>query len=61
MLVEFLRECLEIFAWCPSDMPGVPREPVKHTLIVDPKEHLVKQPHQRFDEPKHKAIPNFIA
>jgi hypothetical protein len=26
MLVEFLRECWEIFAWCPSDMPGVPRE-----------------------------------
>jgi hypothetical protein len=25
MLIEFLREHWEIFAWCPSDMPGVPR------------------------------------
>jgi hypothetical protein len=37
-------------------MPGVPREPVKHALNVDPKARLVKQPLRRFDEPKRKAI-----
>jgi hypothetical protein len=37
-------------------MPGVPRELVKHALNVDPKARLVKQPLQRFDEPKRKAI-----
>jgi hypothetical protein len=45
-----------IFAWCPSDMPGVPRELVEHARNVDPKAKPVKQPLQRFDEPKRKAI-----
>jgi ribonuclease HI len=56
VLVEFLRERWEIFAWCPSDMPGVPRELVEHALNVDPKARPVKQPLRRFDEPKRKAI-----
>jgi hypothetical protein len=37
-------------------MPGVPREHVEHVLNVDPKANPVKQPLQRFDEPKRKAI-----
>jgi hypothetical protein len=56
VLVEFLHECREIFTWCPSDMPGVPRELVEHALNVDPKARPVKQPLRRFDEPKRKAI-----
>jgi hypothetical protein len=36
-------------------MPGVPRELVEHALNVDPKAKPVKQPLQRFDEPKRKA------
>jgi hypothetical protein len=56
VLVEFLRERWEIFAWGPSDMPGVPRELVEHALNVDPKAKPVKQPLRRFDEPKRKAI-----
>jgi hypothetical protein len=55
-LIEFLREHWEIFPWCPSDMPGVPRELVEHVLNVDPKAKPVKQPLRRFDEPKRKAI-----
>jgi hypothetical protein len=35
--VEFLHECWKIFAWCPPDMPGVPRELVEHALNIDPK------------------------
>ena len=35
-VVEFLRSRWKIFAWCPADMPGVPRELVEHTLNVDP-------------------------
>jgi hypothetical protein len=54
-LVEFLRELWEIFAWCPSNMSGVPRELVEHALNVYPKARPVKQPLRRFDEPKHKA------
>jgi hypothetical protein len=56
VLVEFLREHWEIFAWCPLDMPGVPRELVEHTLNVVPKARPVKQPLRQFDEPKRKAI-----
>jgi predicted nucleotidyltransferase len=56
MLIEFLCERWEIFAWCPSDMPGVPRELLEHALNVDPKACRVKQPLRRFDEPKHIAI-----
>jgi hypothetical protein len=37
-------------------MSRVPRELVKHALNVDPKAKPVKQPLQRFDEPKRKAI-----
>jgi hypothetical protein len=56
VLVKFLYERWEIFAWCPSDMPGVPRELIKHALNVDPKAKSVKQPLRRFDESKRKAI-----
>jgi hypothetical protein len=56
MLIEFLRERWEIFAWCPSDMPRVPRELVEHVLNMDPKARPVKQPLRRFDEPKRKSI-----
>jgi hypothetical protein len=37
-------------------MPGVLREFVEHALNVDPKARPMKQPLQRFDEPKSKAI-----
>jgi hypothetical protein len=56
VLIEFLHERWEIFAWCPSDMPGVPRELVEHALNVDPKAKPFKQPLRQFDEPKRKAI-----
>jgi hypothetical protein len=56
VLVEFLRERWEIFAWCPSDMLGVPKELIEHVLNVDPKAKPVKQPLRIFDERKRKAI-----
>jgi hypothetical protein len=33
-----------LVTWCPSDMPGVPRELIEHALNVDPKARPVKQP-----------------
>jgi hypothetical protein len=56
VLVEFLRERWEIFAWYPSHMQGVPMELVEHALNVDPKARPVKQPLRWFVEPKCKAI-----
>ena len=33
-LREFLREKLDIFAWHPSNMPGIPRELAEHSLNI---------------------------
>ena len=46
----------DIFAWKPSDMPGVPRELAEHTLNIDPKFKPVKQFLRRFNEERRKAI-----
>src|SRR3954454_23178681 len=56
MLIEFLHERWEIFAWQPSEMPGIPRELAEHALNVDPNAKPVKQPLRRFSEPKRKAM-----
>src|SRR3954447_18839280 len=56
MLIEFLREHWETFAWQPSDKPGIPRELAEHALNVDPNAKHVKQTLQRFSEPKRKAM-----
>ena len=61
MLIEFIRENRDIFAWKPSDMPGVPRELAEHTLNVDPKYKLVKQFLRRFNEERRKAIGEEVA
>ena len=55
-LIEFLREQWEIFAWCPANMPGVPREFAEHSLQIFPNTEPVKQSLRRFSEPKHRAI-----
>ena len=56
MLVDFLRVNRDIFAWKPSDMPGIPREVVEHALKIRLGSKLVKQRLRRFDEQKHRAI-----
>jgi hypothetical protein len=43
MLVKFLQENRDIFAWKPDDMPGVHRELIEHELHLDPKAMPVKQ------------------
>jgi hypothetical protein len=35
-LIKFLQENTDIFAWKPTDMPGVPRELIEHKLHLDP-------------------------
>ena len=56
MLIEFLRENRDIFAWKPSDMPGVPRELAEHKLNADPKVRPVKQSLRPFNEERRRAI-----
>src|SRR4051812_10585685 len=42
-LIAFLPEEWEIFAWCPADMPGIPREFTEHALRIKPNTKPVKQ------------------
>jgi ribonuclease HI len=56
VLVDFLRANAEIFAWSPSDMPGIPRDVTEHSLDIRARARPVKQTLRRFDEEKRRAI-----
>ena len=56
MLVTFLQANQDIFAWKPSDMPGVPREVIEHSLNVKEGAKLVKQRLHRFAQDRKEAI-----
>jgi len=56
MLVDFLRANADIFAWSPSDMPGIPREVAEHSLEIRASSKPVKQRLRCFDEEKCKII-----
>jgi hypothetical protein len=56
VLVDFLHANVNIFAWSPSDMPGIPREVIEHALEIRVGSKPVKQRLRRFDEEKHKVI-----
>jgi len=45
-----------MFAWSPSDMPGIPREVAEHSLEIRAGSKPVKQRLRRFDEEKLKII-----
>ena len=47
-LREFLRENWDIFAWHPSDMPGIPRRLAGHSLNILKGYKPVKQTLRRF-------------
>jgi hypothetical protein len=56
VLVDFLKANLDVFAWKPSDMKGVPREVAKHKLNIKLGSNPVKQHLPRFNDDKCKAI-----
>jgi hypothetical protein len=56
VLVDFLRANTDIFAWSPSDMPGIPREVAEHSLDILPHSRAVQQRLRRFDEERRRAI-----
>jgi hypothetical protein len=41
VLVDFLHANADIFAWSPSDMPGIPREVAEHSLDILPHSRAV--------------------
>jgi hypothetical protein len=56
VLVDFLCANANIFAWSPSDMPGIPREVVEHSLDILPHSRVVQQRLRCFDEERRRAI-----
>jgi hypothetical protein len=56
VLVDFLRANADIFAWSPSDIPGIPREVDEHSLDILPQSRVVQQRLWRFDEEWRRAI-----
>ena len=60
-LRDFLREHWDIFAWHPSDMPGIPRRLAEHSLNIVKGFKPVKQTLRRFSEPKRQAMGEELA
>jgi hypothetical protein len=56
VLVDFLHANAEVFAWSPSDMPGIRRDVAEHSLDIRAGARPVKQTLRRFDEEKRRAI-----
>jgi hypothetical protein len=56
VLVDFLYTNVEVFVWSPSDMPGIPREVIEHSLDIRASSRLVKQHLRRLDEEKCSVI-----
>jgi hypothetical protein len=56
VLVDFLRANADVFAWSPSDMPGIPRDVAKHSLDIRAGARPVRQPLRRFDGEKRRVI-----
>jgi hypothetical protein len=56
MLITFLQENLDVFAWQISDMPGIPREVIEHRFGIDPTFKPIKQKERRYTPERHKTI-----
>jgi hypothetical protein len=56
MLVDCLRANADIFAWSPSDMPGISREVAEHSLDIIPHFRAMQQQLRCFDEERRRAI-----
>jgi hypothetical protein len=56
VLIEFLYEHWRMFAWCPADMPGIPRELVKHKLKIFPNAKPIKQSMCRYNSEKARSM-----
>ena len=42
-LINFLQKNTDVFAWVPTDMPGIDAKVMKHRLAVDPKHRPMKE------------------
>jgi hypothetical protein len=56
VLVDFLHANTNIFAWSPSDTPGIPREVAEHSLDILPHSRAMQQRLRLFDEERRWPI-----
>jgi hypothetical protein len=56
VLVKFLKENRDIFAWKLVDMSGVLRDLIEHKLHLDPHAKPIKQRLKRFTQDKNDVI-----
>ncbi|KAL0404048.1 UNVERIFIED_CONTAM: Retrovirus-related Pol polyprotein from transposon gypsy [Sesamum radiatum] len=56
MMVEFLKENVDMFAWSPSDFKGIDPEVIVHRLNVDPMVRPVKQKKRAFGVERNRII-----
>jgi hypothetical protein len=61
VLVSFLWANQDIFSWNPTDMPGVPRTLIGHSLNIDPKATPKRQHLRRFADDRRDAIKKELA
>ena len=54
-LVQFLWNNQDVFAWSSSNLRGVSREVIEHTLTVNPKAKPIKQSQRSMSEESQKA------
>ena len=47
---------MDVFAWKPADMPGVPQNLIEHSLNVNSKAKPIKQKLQQFARDKKEVI-----
>ncbi|GKA45905.1 hypothetical protein Tco_0738701 [Tanacetum coccineum] len=55
-LKTLLKDSMEVFAWEPADMPGVPRKIIEHALNVNHSLDLVCQKRRTFSREKSEAV-----
>jgi hypothetical protein len=55
-LVAFLRNNIDVFAWCHDDMPGINHLVISPRLNVDPNHRPVKQKRRCFAPERNQAI-----
>jgi hypothetical protein len=56
VVIDFLHANTNIFAWSPSDMPGIPREVAEHSLDILPHSRVVQQWLHCFDKERCQTI-----
>jgi hypothetical protein len=56
VVITFIWENLDVFAWQISDMPGIPREVIEHKLEIDPAFKPIKQKERRYTPDRREAI-----